>query len=363
MSREENTETEHSTEPAPDFARQLLTWYDVERRILPWREDPSPYHVWLSEIMLQQTRVEAVMDYYRRFLSALPDLPTFAAAQEPVYMKLWEGLGYYSRIRNFHRAAVLVTEEYGGEIPSDPAVLVKLPGIGPYTAAAIASIAFGVRAVSVDGNLLRVFTRLTADGGDIREKETRQRAEAFFLERMQERPGDFNQALMDLGATVCLPGKEPACGRCPLSGVCAAHAAGHEADFPAPTKKAARRIVPLTVLRIRIGDRICLGRRPDSGLLAGLYELPNLEGHLTEEEVQAFLTREGAEVPVREILFLGEAKHVFTHLEWHMKGYEVHLEDLPASADFAARKGWTAASPAQVREVFSVPAAFSAFLS
>ncbi|MBP3218244.1 MAG: A/G-specific adenine glycosylase [Lachnospiraceae bacterium] len=356
-------ETENSTAAGRDFSERLLNWYDSKRRILPWREDPSPYHVWLSEIMLQQTRVETVISYYQRFLFVLPDLEHFAAAEEQVYMKLWEGLGYYSRIRNFHKAAVQVVEEYDGKVPSDPAVLKKLPGIGPYTAAAIASIAYGVRAVSVDGNLLRIFTRLTRCGGDIREKETRKAAEDYFLERMQERPGDFNQALMDIGAAICLPGKAADCSRCPLSVYCLAHEAGEEADYPAVFQKAARRVVPLTVLRIRIGEKLCLNRRPDQGLLAGLYELPNVEGNLTTEEVRAYLEHTGAAGLIEQIEPLPDGKHVFTHLEWHMKGYEIRLKDSPQTAAYAAASGWSVVDSEALRKDFSVPAAFSAFLA
>jgi A/G-specific adenine glycosylase len=208
---------ETNYENSGDIAEPLLIWYDENRRILPWREDPTPYHVWLSEIMLQQTRVEAVRGYYDRFLAALPDIKTLAAAPEDQYLKLWEGLGYYSRVRNLHRAAITLMEDYDGEMPADYDELRSLPGIGPYTAAAIASIAFGKPEPAIDGNLLRVFARLTCYEPNILTPAANREARAFFLQTMDKaRPGAFNQALMDLGALICLPNSAPSCGSCPL---------------------------------------------------------------------------------------------------------------------------------------------------
>ena len=194
----------------------LLDWYDKEGRTLPWRTDPSPYHVWISEIMLQQTRVEAVKGYYERFLRALPDIASLAEAPEDLYLKLWEGLGYYSRVRNLHKAACVIMEEHGGCMPETAAELRKLPGIGPYTSAAIASIAFGERIPAIDGNLLRVFARMTAWQENIKTPASASRAGDYFSGIMPaDRPGDFNQALMDLGAMICLPGGLPRCEECP----------------------------------------------------------------------------------------------------------------------------------------------------
>ena len=225
------------------YSRLLLDWYYAERRILPWREDPTPYHVWISEIMLQQTRVEAVKEYYRRFLEALPDVRALAEAEESEYMKLWEGLGYYSRVRNMHKAAVVIMEEHGGQIPGTSQELEKLPGIGSYTAAAIASIAFGEPVPSVDGNLLRVFARMTCSGQNILDGSTKKLAEAWYQERIsREAPGDFNQAVMDLGATVCLPNTAPLCLLCPWAELCESHAAGRELEFPVRIKKTKKKV-------------------------------------------------------------------------------------------------------------------------
>ena len=254
----------------------LLDWYDAERRILPWREDPTPYHVWVSEIMLQQTRVEAVKDYYARFLSTLPDVASLAAADEDTYLKIWEGLGYYSRVRNMHKAAVTIMDEYGGEIPSTAKELQKLSGIGEYTAAAIASIAFQQPVSSVDGSLLRVYARRNLYRENIKDPAAKKVAYDYYMERMPEdRPGDYNQALMDLGATVCLPNGEPECFRCPWADLCEAHKQGVELEVPVVPAKKARRIEHRNVYRVHCGDVLLLSKRPDTGLLAGLYEFPN----------------------------------------------------------------------------------------
>ena len=349
-------------------SKTLLKWYDASRRILPWREDPTPYHVWLSEIMLQQTRVEAVMEYYRRFLSELPDVEALAAAPEEQYLKLWEGLGYYSRIRNMHKAAVQIMEDYGGAIPSTAAELEKLPGIGHYTAAAIASIAFGQPVSSVDGNLLRVFSRMTLYGTDAKSPQAKKDAEAYFMERMpQDRPGDYNQALMDLGATVCLPNGAPHCDACPWKDVCQAHAAGRELDFPVLPPKAGRAKEKRTVFLISDGDRILLGRRPDTGLLAGLCEFPGTDGALRKAEAEQFVRDLGFDVT--RIRKLPDAKHIFSHKEWHMTGYAVDVKslDAPAPADGAARARLSSAelfpaTKAETETRWSIPSAFSAFL-
>ena len=340
---------------------RLLAWYDRERRVLPWREDPSPYHVWLSEIMLQQTRVEAVKGYYARFLDALPDIASLAAAEEDVYLKLWEGLGYYSRVRNLHKAAVQVMEEYGGEMPRSAEELIKLAGIGPYTAAAIASIAFGEPAPAVDGNLLRVFARMTAYGEDSRSEAAKRAAGEFFLPMMKGRPGrnvpgDLNQALMDLGATVCVPNGAPLCGECPWSEWCEAHARGEELSYPVMPAKKSRSVQELTVFLIRDDERIALRKRPARGLLAGLYEYPNIEGHLDAAEAEKFVRQLGFE-PIR-IRSLPPAKHIFTHKEWHMIGYEVRADELtpPPSGG-----GILLAQVSEIRDVYSVPSAFAAF--
>ena len=345
QSQKKNTGTPASEGFAlPAITVPLLAWYDSSRRVLPWREDPAPYHVWLSEIMLQQTRVETVIPYYERFLAELPDVAALAAAPEDRLLKLWEGLGYYSRVRNLQKAARQVMDQYDGSLPADPRSLQKLTGIGPYTAAAIASIAFRVPVPSVDGNLLRVFARLTGYGENILAPAAKKLAEpAFSAVLPQDRPGDMNQALMDLGATVCLPNGAPLCEKCPLAGLCKARLAGLTDRLPAVEKKPARRVEKRTVLVIRTKEAcgcppegpalpdpmgvvpgeelVLLQKRPAKGLLAGLWEFPNPEGRLSDDEVSAWCS--ARQLAVSSIRPLSPARHVFTHLEWDMTGYEI----------------------------------------
>ena len=349
---------EGMTEDARRQTRGLLSWYDRERRILPWREDPSPYHVWISEIMLQQTRVEAVKRYYERFLERLPDIKSLAEAEEDTYLKLWEGLGYYSRVRNLHRAAVRVMEDYGGRLPEKAADLKKLPGIGDYTAAAIASIAFGERVCALDGNLLRVYARMTEEKRSIKDPAVISAASSYYGERMpSERPGDFNQALMDLGAMVCLPAAMPKCGICPWQELCLAHRDHEETLYPDIPAKKPRAVTEMTVFVIRRGQDLVIRKRPREGLLAGLYELPNTEGHLTAEEAVGYWKEKGL-LPLR-IRDLGRARHIFTHREWHMTGYEIltDLEQEIPAGDLLA------VSLSRIDETYSIPSAFSAYMA
>ncbi len=369
-------------------AERLLSWYDENRRILPWREDPAPYHVWLSEIMLQQTRVEAVKRYYARFLDTLPDIASLAAAPEDVYLKLWEGLGYYSRVRNLHKGAVVIAEKYGGKMPETAAELIGIPGIGPYTAAAIASIVFGERIPAVDGNLLRVFARLTAYAEDIKSDAAKKAATEFYQKALDKaacavisepsgaetgsscasdrsvynRPGDLNQALMDLGATVCLPNAQPVCNACPLQEQCLAHLQGRETDYPVMPAKKAREEEELTVFLIHDAERIALKKRPPKGLLAGLYEFPNTEGHLSEQEALNYVRSIGFS-PLR-IKRLTDAKHIFTHKEWHMTGYEILADELAEfHSDTKRSPGIFLAEIREIRDIYSVPSAFAAYSS
>lgn len=314
--------------PLHQIVSPLLSWYEEHRRILPWREDPTPYHVWLSEIMLQQTRVEAVIPYYERFLKALPDVEALAEAKEEVFLKLWEGLGYYSRVRNLHKAAITIMEAYGGTVPKEPRELLKLSGIGTYTAGAVASIAYGIREPAVDGNVLRILSRLTEDSSDILDPKTKESAEKKLREMMEgedERfvPGAFNQALMDLGATICIPNGEPHCELCPLAPLCKAKKKGVQNQLPVRIKKTKRKIEQRTVLVLCFGDQLAIRKRPEKGLLAGLYELPSYLGLLSEDELKEAVGNLGY-LPV-SITPLGKAKHIFTHITWEMEGYLVTL--------------------------------------
>lgn len=340
-----------------EIAGPLLAWYDGNARILPWREEPSPYRVWVSEIMLQQTRVEAVKPYFERFTAELPDIRSLAVCQEERLLKLWEGLGYYNRVRNMQKAAQAVMEAYGGAMPGDYEALLGLPGIGHYTAGAIASIAFGIPVPAVDGNVLRVLSRLTVCGDDILKQSVKNRWEEEVRNVIpKDRPGDFNQALMELGAVVCVPNGMPKCEQCPLRELCRAKRQGSVLDYPKKTQKKARKLEDRTVLVIREGQRTAIRRRPEKGLLAGMYELPNLEGHLSRTEVLTYL-KEKKLSPIR-IQKLEEAKHIFSHIEWHMIGYLIRVEE-PEGGE---PEELIFVEPEKKEETYPIPSAFGAYM-
>ena len=341
----------------PTVVEALLAWYRVHHRPLPWRETRDPYRIWISEIMLQQTRVEAVKPYFARFLAAAPDPAALAAMEEARLYKLWEGLGYYSRARNLQRAAREIVERHEGVMPRTYEALRALPGIGDYTAGAIASIAYDLRVPAVDGNVLRVLSRLLACGEDISRDATKKAFAAALSPVVPPDAGDFTQSLIELGATVCVPNGEARCDVCPLAAVCRARAEGKVSDYPVKGEKRPRRIEKKTVLLVRDGKRMLLGKRPERGLLARLYELPNVEGHLSPEEAQDYVRTLGLE-PVR-ITRAEDAKHIFTHIEWHMIAYDVTVSSefdafIPTERLFLAdRAAW--------EESYAIPSAFSAY--
>ena len=327
----------------------LLAWYGACRRELPWRSDPTPYHVWLSEIMLQQTRIAAALDYYRRFLDALPTVEALAEAEEDKLMKLWQELGYYSRARNLQKAARVIVERHGGEFPPRYEDIRALPGVGDYTAGAISAIAFGQPLPAVDGNVLRVLSRFLGDHTDISRPEAKRAAEALLTPVIPAgRAGDFDQALMELGALVCLPNGAPLCQTCPLSALCEAYGTGQTETLPVKGKKKPRSVRELNVWLLYREGRVALRRRPDRGLLAGLWEFPNGEGG----ELPA---RWG--VPVQKTAPAGTGKHVFTHIEWHMTGYAAEAES------DALPDGWVWATGEELEHFYALPSAFRPFLA
>ena len=342
------------------IAAPLLAWYDSGRRILPWREEPTPYHVWLSEIMLQQTRVEAVKPYYDRFLQALPDIESLAAADEEKLLKLWEGLGYYNRARNLKKAAQILVSEYGGRMPDDYEIILSLPGIGSYTAGAISSIAFGKAYPAVDGNVLRILARLRTDERDILQAGVKKSVEEELADVMpKDRPGDFNQALMELGAMVCIPNGAPKCDVCPWKELCRARAQGITGEFPKKAGKKPRSIEKKTILVIQDAERVALRKRPEKGLLAGLYEFPSMEGNCEEERVLAYL-RELGLLPLR-IRALPPAKHVFTQKEWHMTGFLIRVDELADRGGRQEGEGLIFVDPKETRTNYPIPSAFAAY--
>lgn len=313
----------------------LQAWFEINQRDLRWRKEPKAYYVWISEIMLQQTRVEAVKRYFDRFIEELPDVSALAECEEDRLLKLWEGLGYYNRARNLKKAATQIVEDYGGVIPDTYEELLKLKGIGSYTAGAIASIAYQKPVCAVDGNVLRVLARVSGDDSDIAKQSVKADVERQ-LNRLIEtysgeenngilKPRIFNQALMELGALVCVPNGAPLCEECPWKDFCVARGTEKTKELPVKTKAKQRRVEEKTVLILRMEHKVAIHKRKAKGLLHGLYELPNLDGFLTSEEVLEYLKEQGF-FSLR-IQPLGEAKHIFSHVEWHMKGYQIRVEE------------------------------------
>ena len=329
---------------------RIADWYAGARRPLPWRLSPTPYHVWISEIMLQQTRIEAVIPYFERFLSELPDIPALAEVDENRLLKLWEGLGYYSRARNLKKAALLICERHGGKLPASAQELRKLPGVGDYTAGAIASIAFGLPEPAVDGNVLRVISRLLADGRDVLEPSVRRETAALLRGSYPsgEKAALVTEGLMELGETVCVPNAAGRCGVCPLRELCRARAEGATERYPVRSAPRPRRVEGRTVLLLRCGDKAAIRRREGKGLLAGLWEFPSLDGFRRRDELRELYPAALSITPC------GEARHLFTHVEWRMRGFEIELpRELPDLV-------WEDAET--IRAAYSVPTALKYFL-
>lgn len=340
------------------IVQPLMLWYDKNKRVLPWRENKNPYYIWISEIMLQQTRVEAVKPFFQRFTEALPEVSALAACPEDRLLKLWEGLGYYNRVRNMQKAAQIIVEKYQGDLPADYEALRRLPGIGNYTAGAVASIAYGIPVPAVDGNVLRVIARIREDDRDIMKQSVRTQVEADLLGIMPgEDPGKFNQALMELGATVCVPNGMARCGECPVAEFCRARTADRVLELPVKSRAKPRRIERRTILVILDGRKVAIRRRPAKGLLAGLYEFPNLEGYLTEEEVLEQIGAYGL-TPMR-IRKLPPSKHIFSHVEWHMIGFAVQV----AALEDTAAGDMLFVDVEHAEERYPVPAAYGAYAS
>ena len=353
----------------PALCATLLAWRKSapDTRDLPWRDEPTPYHVWISEIMLQQTRAAVVRGYYLRFLKALPSVRDLANVDDDALMKLWQGLGYYSRARNLKRAAEVIVEKHDGQLPKDFDALLALPGIGRYTASAIASFAYGQPRPAVDGNFLRVAARVTANPIDI-AKDTSKRALESALASSYPTGRDaglLNEAFMDLGATVCLPNGVPLCRACPAAQLCLAHDRGTEQDYPVKTALKARRKERRTVLLLSCGDRIAIRKRPARGLLADLWEYPNIEGKLTKRTVRAHLEAEGFHI--LDITPLPPARHIFSHIEWNLAGWAVNVANTNEPPLMAAEE-IEGAPPtllwvrrAELTERYSIPTAFGYF--
>lgn len=340
-----------------EIRKPLVQWFRENKRDLPWRQNPAAYRVWVSEIMLQQTRVEAVKSYYDRFLKELPDVKDLAEAEEDKLLKLWEGLGYYNRVRNMQKAAQQIMADYDGKFPVTYEEIRRLKGIGNYTAGAISSFAYGLPEPAVDGNVLRVITRLLADDSDIMKQSTKTEIEQKLKKIIpQDAASDFNQGLIELGAIVCVPNGEPKCMECPIAQWCKARKENRTADFPVKTKAKGRRVEKKTILVFRDEDKIAISKRDKKGLLAGLYELPNLPEHLTRKELEKYC-REIGLMPIH-VKKLPPAKHIFSHVEWHMIGYDIRVDELEKTN----KKEYLFIHPEEIQKTYPIPSAFEMYM-
>lgn len=330
----------------------LIPWYEAHKRELPWRQDKEPYHVWLSEIMLQQTRVEAVKEYYRRFLTTLPTIADLAEAPEEQILKLWEGLGYYNRVRNLQKAAQTICADYAGVFPSEYAQIRSLSGIGDYTAGAIASICFDAPTPAVDGNVLRVYSRLLADDANIDLQTTKKRITGKLQETYpRKNPGIATQALMELGATVCVPNGAPRCDVCPVAEICQARKQDTWRDLPVRSEKKKRKIVDKTVFILLTEDTVALHKRSASGLLAGMWEFPNVDAKLDKQEAVTQVT--GWQAEQVDLLMQTSYTHIFSHVEWHMTAYYIRCRK--------TNKKWKWVTKESLDETYALPSAFRPF--
>lgn len=336
---------------------KIIRWYRENKRDLPWRHVKEAYPVWVSEIMLQQTRVEAVKPYYERFLRELPTVKALAEAEEDKLLKLWEGLGYYNRVRNMQKAARQIMVDYHGEFPESFEEILSLAGIGSYTAGAVCSFAYNIPVPAVDGNVLRVIARITGDDSNIMEQRTKRKAEEMLQEIIpRDNAGDFNQGLIELGALVCIPNGEPKCAECPAADYCEARKQGRIQELPVRKKAKKRRIEKRTILVFRDHDKVAVNKRDKKGLLAGLYELPGVEGHLTADQAADYCKSIGL-MPI-QIKRLEDAKHVFSHVEWHMIGYAVLVDELEKTNE----KGYLFVRPEEIQKLYSIPSAFEKYM-
>ncbi len=330
-----------------NITNPIIQWYQKNKRILPWRREKNPYYIWISEIMLQQTRIEAVKIYYERFIKEIPDIETLAYIEEEKLLKLWEGLGYYSRARNLKKAALKICEQYNGNMPKAYEELVKLPGIGEYTAGAIASICYNEKVPAVDGNVLRVISRIIANSKDILLADTKKQITKQLKSIMPEDAGDFNEGLMELGERICIPKGEPVCEECPVQKLCIAYEKGITKQIPVRVKKKQRKQENRFVFILQYQNKIAIRKREAKGLLAGMYEFPNV---LVKENMTWQAILNNWNLKVEQIEEIGEAKHIFSHIEWRMKGWYIKVEKQNNEFEWVEKE--------KIRTKYAIPEAF-----
>ncbi len=340
-----------------ELAEKVLIYYEKNARSLPWRDKPSPYRVWVSEIMLQQTRVDTVIDYFNRFMKVFPTVKDLAEADEDTLLKQWEGLGYYSRVRNLQKAAKTILNEWGGSLPEDKKDLLSLAGIGDYTAGAISSIAYGKDEIAVDGNFIRVACRLLAYDGNVWNAAGKRLISDFWRMLLpKNQASSFNQGIMDIGATICLPNGEPHCEKCPISSYCLSFHQGNSLDYPVKKVKKKRRIEEKTILLLYLDNQVMIRKRSNKGLLAGLMEFPLIDGKVSKDKVISWLEERGYEtVSIRKG---EEAKHIFSHIEWHMSSWEIEANPICVMEDTQNTEQWVGCE--RISEI-TLPRAFKVF--
>lgn len=329
----------------------LVEWYKENARMLPWRETKNPYTIWLSEIMLQQTKIEAVKKYYARFIKELPTIEQLAKVEEEKLLKLWEGLGYYNRARNLKKAAIQIQENYEGKMPTTYEELLTLAGIGEYTAGAIASIAYDEKVPAVDGNVLRVISRIKASKKDVLLLNTKKEITEELKNIMPKEAGMFNEGLMELGERICIPNGQPLCSSCPIKEYCLAYNKGLTDEIPVRIKQVKRRKEQKTVLVCKWKNTVAIRKRIQIGLLANMYEFPNIEGFKKISQVREVLKQWNLNVVAIEKI--GKFKHIFSHVEWEMLGYRITVEQ--KNKDFI----WV--NQKELQQRYAIPTAFEKF--
>ena len=344
MKKEEKMELKQIVEP-------LIKWYEQEGRKLPWREGKNPYHIWISEIMLQQTKIEAVKKYYDRFIQELPTIQDLAKVEEDKLLKLWEGLGYYNRARNLKKAAIQIEEKFNGKMPKTYQDLITLAGIGEYTAGAISSIAFNQKVPAVDGNVLRVLSRVIKSKKDVLLPETKKEMTRKIQEILPKQAGTFNEAIMELGETICIPNGEPLCDRCPLANICLAKKENLVMQIPVRMKKTKRKKEEITVFLLKYKNKIAIQKREQNGLLAGMYEFPNQKEKMTKKKLEEYLKQK--KIIGKNIKKVGTHKHIFTHIEWNMTAYEIETQE--------ELKGYLWIQQKELKNKYALPTAFAVF--
>lgn len=336
------------------YTEKIVEWYQKNKRDLPWRKDKNPYHIWISEIMLQQTRIEAVIGYYYRFLEKIPDIKTLATIEEKSLLKLWEGLGYYNRARNLKIAAIQIENEYQGKFPTTYEEIMKLKGIGEYTASAISSICYSESQVTIDGNVLRVFTRFYNDQRNIDETRTRKSIREHLQKIIPEESGDFNQGLMEIGETICIPNGIPKCNICPLKKDCLANQYNTYQDLPIRKKKTVKKQEDYTILIFQNQDKVAIYQRTKESLLNNLWGFPQLEGLFSMEEIKDYLIKQNIKYQcIQEGI---QNIHIFTHKKWNMISYTIKLTKENSLSQYK----WEKIS--EIKKRYAIPTAYKPFL-